>query len=54
MMRGFTLLLAEDDENDILFFREALEEAAQKASVPVRLVVTHDGEETLEYLKGGR
>ena len=52
MKRGFTLLLAEDDENDIVFFREALEEAAQKASVPIRLEVTRDGEEALRYLKG--
>jgi Response regulator containing CheY-like receiver, AAA-type ATPase, and DNA-binding domains len=52
MKRGFTLLLADDDENDVVFFREALEEAAQKASVPVRLAVTHDGEEALQYLKG--
>lgn len=52
MKRGFTLLLAEDDENDVTFFRQALEEAAAKASVPVRLFVTRDGEETLRYLKG--
>jgi CheY-like chemotaxis protein len=52
MKRGFTLLLAEDDENDIVFFRQALEEAAEKATVPVRLEVTQDGEEALQYLKG--
>ena len=52
MKRGFTLLLAEDDENDIVFFSEALEEASQKASVPIRLEVTRDGEQALCYLKG--
>src|SRR4029077_19552734 len=52
MKRGFTLLLAEDDENDIVFFRQALEEAAEKATVPVRLEVTPNGEEAIRYLKG--
>lgn len=52
MKRGFTLLLAEDEEADILFFTRALEESSQKAGVPIRLALTHDGEEALAYLKG--
>jgi Response regulator containing CheY-like receiver, AAA-type ATPase, and DNA-binding domains len=52
MKRGFTLLLAEDDEDDIVFFRQALEEAAVKATIPVRLEVTPNGEEAIRYLKG--
>jgi CheY-like chemotaxis protein len=50
--RGFTLLLAEDDENDVAFFKDALEASSQKSGVPIRLVVTQDGEEALAYLKG--
>jgi CheY-like chemotaxis protein len=52
MKRGFTLLLADDDENDVTFFKVALEESSQKAGVPVRLALTRDGEEALAYLKG--
>src|SRR5258707_659266 len=52
MKRGFTLLLAEDNEDDVLLFKRALEESAKKAAVPVRLEVTRDGEEALAYLKG--
>ena len=52
MKRGFTLLLAEDDENDVTFFKSALEESSQKSGVPIRLVVARDGEEALAYLKG--
>jgi len=52
MKRGFTLLLADDDENDVTFFKCALEESSQKSGVPVRLVVARDGEEALAYLKG--
>jgi CheY-like chemotaxis protein len=52
MKCGFTLLLADDDENDVTFFKTALEESSQKAGIPVRLVVTQDGEQALAYLKG--
>ncbi len=52
MKRGFTLLLAEDEEADIMLFRRALEESSQKASVPIRFEVTADGEQALQYLKG--
>ena len=52
MKRGFTLLLAEDNEDDILFFKRALKQGAEKAGVPVRLEVTRDGEEALAYLNG--
>jgi CheY-like chemotaxis protein len=52
MKRGFTLLLAEDDENDIMFFKQALEESAERAAIRIRLEVTEDGEQALNYLKG--
>jgi CheY-like chemotaxis protein len=52
MKRGFTLLLAEDDENDILLFEHALTMSAEKASVSIRLEVTRGGEEAIRYLKG--
>ena len=52
MKRGFTLLLVEDDLNDVAFFRIALEDAAVRAAIRVRLEVTHDGEEAIEYLSG--
>lgn len=43
-----TILLAEDDENDILLFRRAF----AKASVPNPLMVVSDGEEAIRYLSG--
>ena len=52
MKRGFTLLLADDNEDDIVFFERALEESAQRAGVPVRLQITRDGEQALAYLNG--
>src|SRR5262245_13987366 len=52
MKRGFTLLLAEDDENDILLFEHALAKGVEKTSVPIRLEVTRNGEEAIRYLKG--
>jgi len=52
MKRGFTLLLAEDNEDDVLFFRRALKESAERVHVPIRLEVTRDGSEALAYLKG--
>jgi len=52
MKRGFTLLLAEDNEDDVLLFERALKESAEKVGVPVRLQITRDGEEALAYLNG--
>src|SRR5215467_6443599 len=52
MKRGFTLLLIEDSEDDILFFRDAIAQASEKTSVPIRVEVTRDGEEGIEYLSG--
>ncbi len=52
MKRGFTLLLAEDNEDDILFFTRALEESVARIKVPIRLGVARDGEEALAYLNG--
>ena len=43
-----TILLAEDDPNDVFFMKRAFE----KAQLPNPLVVVSDGEETIRYLKG--
>jgi CheY-like chemotaxis protein len=52
MKKGFTLLLVEDDLNDIRFFRHALGDASDRAGIKVRLEVTYDGEEAIQYLSG--
>lgn len=52
MKRGFTLLLVEDDPNDVELFRHALEHAAPRAHIKVRLEITHHGEEAIRYLSG--
>lgn len=46
LMRDHTILLVEDDENDILLIRRAF----QKANVINPLVVVRDGEEAVAYL----
>ena len=43
-----TVLLAEDDENDVLLFQTAF----KKVGVPKLLVCVPDGEDAIEYLKG--
>lgn len=43
-----TILLAEDDENDVLIMRRAF----KKANIINPLVVVRDGEEAIEYLQG--
>jgi CheY-like chemotaxis protein len=48
MSKHCTVLLAEDDDNDILLFRRAF----AKASVPNPLMVVRDGEEAIDYLSG--
>jgi CheY-like chemotaxis protein len=43
-----TILLAEDEEDDVFLMQRAL----AKLQVPVRMEVVHDGEEVLHYLSG--
>src|SRR5687768_1851808 len=45
-MRRMNLLLADDDEDDRLFFEEALMEIAPEST----LLIKNDGKETLNYL----
>ena len=45
-----TMLVAEDNENDILLLRQAF----IKANITVPLVFVRDGKEAIEYLKGDR
>src|SRR6266566_7119274 len=52
MKRGFTLLLAEDNQNDIVLFRHAMEKSAGDAGLKIDLKVVHDGAEAIEYLSG--
>src|SRR4051812_38109776 len=42
----YNLLLADDDEDDCAFFKEALDEL----SLPVSLVVVNDGVQLMDYL----
>jgi len=44
--RKLNILLAEDDEDDCLFFKDALEEL----QIPVNLTVVHDGEQLMQLL----
>ncbi len=46
MARCAPILVAEDEETDVLLLRIAL----KKASVPVELIVARDGQEVVDYL----
>jgi CheY-like chemotaxis protein len=48
MSKYCPVLLAEDDENDVLLLRRAF----TKAAVPNPLLVVNDGEGAIEYLRG--
>jgi CheY-like chemotaxis protein len=52
MKRGFTMLLAEDDENDVMLFRHAVEESAAKSGVKIDVRVVSDGAAAIAYLSG--
>ncbi len=47
-MQAPPILLAEDDEDDILFIRRAYE----KTQLPHELIVTNDGYQVVDYLQG--
>jgi len=48
MKSSFSLLLAEDDDNDVFFLQKAFEQA--KIENPIHVV--RDGQEAIEYLSG--
>jgi CheY-like chemotaxis protein len=50
MGETMTVLLAEDEENDVFMMRRAF----TRMKLPVSLQVAHDGEETIAYLSGQR
>jgi CheY-like chemotaxis protein len=50
MKRGFTILLAEDDENDVTLFRHAVAESARECRINISVRVVNDGVEAIEYL----
>jgi len=43
-----TILVAEDDEDDVLFIKMAF----KKTGLPNPLMIAHNGEEVVDYLKG--
>ncbi|HXP61665.1 MAG TPA: response regulator [Dongiaceae bacterium] len=48
MLNDVAILLAEDDENDILLVRRAFD----RAKIPNPLFIVHSGQETIDYLSG--
>ena len=52
MKRGFTLLLAEDNQNDVAFFRHALENSARQGQLNINLQIVSHGAEAIDYLNG--
>ena len=52
MKRGFTLLLVEDNRDDMLLFKHAIAKSIEKTTVPIRLAEVRDGEEAIRYLQG--
>jgi CheY-like chemotaxis protein len=48
MLNDVPILLAEDDENDILLMRRAF----ARANIPNPLFVVHNGQEAIDYLSG--
>jgi two-component system response regulator len=52
MKRGFTILLAEDDGNDVVLFKHAVEESAEASRVSIKVQVVGDGAEAISYLDG--
>jgi CheY-like chemotaxis protein len=48
MLNEVAILLAEDDENDILLVRRAFD----RAKIPNPLFIVHSGQETIDYLSG--
>lgn len=52
MKRGFTFLLAEDDSNEVLLMRHAVEESAKANSIRVDFRAVGDGEDAIAYLSG--
>ncbi len=52
MKRGFTILLAEDDNNDATLFQHAVEETAEESRIRIRVCHVRDGAEAIAYLAG--
>src|SRR2546423_12387069 len=52
MKRGFTMLLADDDENDLTLFKQALEQSVRESGVNVGMRCVRDGAEAIAYLAG--
>jgi CheY-like chemotaxis protein len=52
MKCGFTILLAEDDPNDLTLFRYAVADSATEARININVRVVRDGVEAIEYLGG--
>jgi len=50
--RGFTILLADDDDNDALIFRHVVARSAEQSRINIGIYVVRDGEEAIAYLNG--
>jgi len=46
------MLLAEDDENDLMLFRHAVQESTEKSGIKVDIRVVYDGADAIAYLSG--
>jgi CheY-like chemotaxis protein len=49
-LKQLEILLADDDTDDCIFFKEALQELI----LPLKLNIVHDGEQLMHYLTNGR
>jgi CheY-like chemotaxis protein len=52
MRRGFTLLVAEDNDNDAMFFAHAVQAASAQAGIKIDMHRVRDGTEAIAYLSG--
>ncbi len=46
------MLLAEDNEKDVMLFKHALEESTRETRLNINLQIVSDGEQAIEYLSG--
>ena len=53
MKRGFVMLVADDDANDLALLKLAVELGARKAGIRITVQAVEDGETAIAYLSGG-
>src|SRR2546423_8276532 len=52
MKRGFTMLLAEDDQNERVLMAHVIALSGQRAGIGINIQVVDDGAEAIAYLSG--